>query len=968
MAATLAKTRCTYSAEQVYDYALDASEGGQHPEFQAHLDCCKICSTLFEQYRHIGKSLEHIGARAPVSLLDENTLTPAPATASSPSAPPISTPKSKSLGPYEIISELGRGGMGIVLKARDKALNREIALKVMRADGYKNDEWRKRFIEEAQITGQLEHPGVAPVHLLGANSKGYEFFSMKLMSGRTLAQILKALSDKKRDVLREYTLARLLSVFERVCETVEFAHSRGVLHRDLKPANIMVGDHGEVWVLDWGLAKLISAQARDGNKAGAAVPAVKSIRDASGDLTTAGSIVGTPAYMSPEQASGEKLDEGADIYSLGAILYEILTGGLPVEGNDVREILLRTVKGRIKHVRSTRIGKNVPKGLAAICMKCLSHRRKDRYLSAIGLIQDLRAYASGDAVSALPDRGVERLLRYVNRNKVKVAVTAALAVLICGVVTVASIVVANEQRRARVAESEKNAAEGQRLKAEKQKLEAESAAAATEKIAAAKEKAALNAVAKAKDAEAKSAQEQLAAERAVKAALAEKVARAQRRSDAFEPYARATDLLGRGQKFEDAERLARRALEIDPDFVEAQFTLAEALRAQGLPKEAAEAYIKTDELSNNVANKPNIKALLSAAFMYESSDYFLSLATFNRIEAIGGDDPLVDVARSFVRMDDGRLAEAEALLANLRQKAPYLWEVYFAQVHFLAMAANTGYTDQGQAGERALTILAEGLKIAPQQTLLMAAQANITRDLKAFDAVIAREPKNGALLLERSLARVKLGVPGAEEDLAAAQRLGVSPVMAKRYEYLLRNDQGRSDLGESHRAELEFARASGTPRHLGFAIISGIALNRYQEVSALHELIQRKYPLLHETFVSNALLLNLNSKASASSVKARDGLKIYPFSSQLWNILGCSLFNTRNYQDALEAVENSIRYTSPGRPEFKKLRDKLLCLLNLNRTAEARETIAEIEKLHPDDAKTKLAQERATLKKLENSK
>ena len=163
------------------------------------------------------------------------------------------------MGQYKIVRELGRGGMGRVLEAVDEPLGRRVAVKVLLSPADK-DSRRRRFIEEARITGGLEHPGIAPVYSLGKNPDGSDFFSMKLVAGRTLADILKDIEAGDRNVVRQYPLPRLLSIFERVVETIGYAHSQRILHRDLKPANIMIGTHGEVWVLDWGLAKVIGSK------------------------------------------------------------------------------------------------------------------------------------------------------------------------------------------------------------------------------------------------------------------------------------------------------------------------------------------------------------------------------------------------------------------------------------------------------------------------------------------------------------------------------------------------------------------------------------------------------------------------------------------------------------------------------------------------------------------------------------
>ncbi len=203
---------------------------------------------------------------------------------------------------YELLAEVGRGGMGVVYRARDLALGRDVAVKILQ-DRYPADGTAARqFVEEAQITGQLTHPGVPPIHQIGTLSDGRPFLVMKLVKGHTLDVLLDEACDR----------ARLLAIFEHLCATVGYAHARGVIHRDLKPSNVMVGAFGEVQVMDWGLAKVLTVS-REPKASGAEGDAVtgapsaphSELRVPHSDDTLAGSVMGTPGYMSPEQAGGE---------------------------------------------------------------------------------------------------------------------------------------------------------------------------------------------------------------------------------------------------------------------------------------------------------------------------------------------------------------------------------------------------------------------------------------------------------------------------------------------------------------------------------------------------------------------------------------------------------------------------------------------------------------------------------------
>ena len=230
--------------------------------------------------------------------------------------------------------------MGSVLKGRDPDLGRDVAIKVLREDLRDNGDLVRRFVEEAQIGGQLQHPGVVPIYELGTFADQRPFFSMKLVKGQTLADLLAARSGPADD------LPRFLSIFAAIAQTMAYAHTRGVIHRDLKPSNVMVGSFGEVQVMDWGLAKVLPrGGVVDDAKAGKEPPQETLIATArSGsdtDLSHAGSVLGTPSYMAPEQARGEtdRIDERADVFALGSILCEILTGSPAFTGRSSSEIL-----------------------------------------------------------------------------------------------------------------------------------------------------------------------------------------------------------------------------------------------------------------------------------------------------------------------------------------------------------------------------------------------------------------------------------------------------------------------------------------------------------------------------------------------------------------------------------------------------------------------------------------------------
>jgi serine/threonine-protein kinase len=276
-------------------------------------------------------------------------------------------------GQFEILGELAQGGVGEVMRGRDIDLGRDVALKMLRASHLDNPELIQRFMEEAQIGGQLQHPGIVPVYELGLDG-GRPFFAMKLVKGHTLAARLKDREDAPGD------RRRFLQVYEQLCQTVAYAHSRGVVHRDLKPSNVMVGAFGEVQVLDWGFAKVLRrggiADERP-SEPEIDVTKIATVRSGEGSESLAGSVMGTPAYMPPEQALGqvELLNERSDVFSLGAILCEILTGKPPYVGDD---LLVQAAQGLLDDARQRLDASDGDPEMVALAKQCLEPLRKKR--------------------------------------------------------------------------------------------------------------------------------------------------------------------------------------------------------------------------------------------------------------------------------------------------------------------------------------------------------------------------------------------------------------------------------------------------------------------------------------------------------------------------------------------------------------------------------------------------------------
>jgi len=337
---------------------------------------------------------------------------------------------------YAIGAQIARGGMGAILDAQQAAMKRQVAMKVMLAGPSEED--IRRFVEEAQVTGRLEHPNIVPVHELGLDEHGQPFYTMKMVRGITLKKVLELLGEGLDMTVKKYPLAALLTIFQKACDAVAFAHSRGVIHRDLKPENIMLGDFGEVLVMDWGLAKIAggSSQSCAAAEAGLGSPAH--------GQTLAGTIMGTPAYMSPEQARGEidALDTRSDIYALGAILFEFLHLRPTVTGLTAMHIVDLVGRGEVEPFQGAALSKPpaavenrrsslVPDSLLAVVRQAMAFERDQRYWTVEELQADLTAYQAGFATSAENASLGRQLLLLIKRHQA--ATLGAAAVLLVGV-------------------------------------------------------------------------------------------------------------------------------------------------------------------------------------------------------------------------------------------------------------------------------------------------------------------------------------------------------------------------------------------------------------------------------------------------------------------------------------------------------------------------------------------------------
>jgi WD40 repeat protein/serine/threonine protein kinase len=369
---------------------------------------------------------------------------------------------------FVILRPHAKGGLGEVFVALDEELNREVALKAISARNAQDAVSRARFVQEAEITGRLEHPGIVPVYSYGEHPDGRPYYAMRLIKGETLKQAIQRFHNTKaaQEGSRTLALRKLLGAFLTVCQAIHYAHSRGILHRDLKPDNIMLGKFGETLVVDWGLAKPMGQReiAADASERSLGEAPLRPSSGSSSVETQAGSVIGTAGYMSPEQAAGRQdlMGPASDVYGLGATLYCLLTGNAPFAGEDLREVLQRVQKGDFRAPRA--LDTNIAAPLEAICLKAMALAPPDRYPSAQDLAEDLEHWLADEPVKAYPERLGARLCRSARRHQAMVA--GATALLLTAIIALSLGLMLLGQAKTEIQgqrdEAEKNLAEAQR--------------------------------------------------------------------------------------------------------------------------------------------------------------------------------------------------------------------------------------------------------------------------------------------------------------------------------------------------------------------------------------------------------------------------------------------------------------------------------------------------------------------------
>lgn len=390
---------------------------------------------------------------------------------------------------YTLTKKHSEGGEGTLWLARDEYLRREIALKELRRDKSVSSDLRRRFVKEARITGQLEHPNIVPVFELARNpDDGEPFFTMRFVPGPTFRKKIKHYHDRlKQGKADPLEFRQLLSVFVSICNAVAFAHDRRVVHRDLKPQNVILGAFGEVVVIDWGMAKVIDkpdeppveVAPQDQKDLEAtlnieildAPPTVRMASqksDADEESHQARRVMGTPAYMAPEQARGEndKVDFSTDIYGLGSILFAVLTGDHPHHGTDTLNLLHTIIQRPTPKVRDRL--PSVPAALEAVCSKAMKKEQQDRYASALALADDVNRWLADEPISVYRDPWPTKLARWTRKHRTLAQSIAGSLLAIALVATVAAVLVNRAYRNEKAAKLQEIAAKQQEAAAKKQ--------------------------------------------------------------------------------------------------------------------------------------------------------------------------------------------------------------------------------------------------------------------------------------------------------------------------------------------------------------------------------------------------------------------------------------------------------------------------------------------------------------------
>ncbi len=336
---------------------------------------------------------------------------------------------------YGFLQVVGEGAMGQVHLVAEHSLQRQVALKTLHPTYMKDPTALGRFLNEVQITAQLDHPNIVPIYSLESMDDSLAY-TMKLVKGKTFKEIFAEARRQWRETgscTSEFDLNARLDIFLKVCEAIHYAHSRGVIHRDLKPSNLMIGDYGEVYVMDWGIARLMGNQGV-GEAVGAGLDAGIALSQEDMDLTQSGQILGTPRYMSPEQIKGNNndLDGRSDLFALGAILFECVTLKTAFQGKTATQLLTHILKGQIQSWTAEHAAQPMPVELRAIAYRAMAVKRDQRYSGVKAFSEDIQRYLRNEPILARPDSPLQKIARMMSRHRQQVLVIGVLLILVSG--------------------------------------------------------------------------------------------------------------------------------------------------------------------------------------------------------------------------------------------------------------------------------------------------------------------------------------------------------------------------------------------------------------------------------------------------------------------------------------------------------------------------------------------------------